>query len=108
MTSCNTEIELHKEYSMNFAQQNFSIKMFKLLSNANRLKIIDLIGKSDEVITVSKIAENLALEINNVSNHLVRLRENGILQAQQSGNEMHYQIKDYRAVEILNLAKKLS
>ena len=93
---------------MNFAQQNFSVKMFKLLSNANRLRIIDLISKADGGLIVTKIAEELALEITNVSNHLVRLRENGILQAKQSGNEMHYQIKDQRAVEILNLTKKLS
>lgn len=94
---------------MNFAQQNFSVRMFKLLANANRLKIIDLISKSGgDGLTVSKTAETLALEFNNTSNHLVRLRENGILQAKQSGNEMYYQIKDQRAVEILNITKKLA
>jgi DNA-binding transcriptional ArsR family regulator len=93
---------------MNFAQQNFSVKIFKLLSNANRLKIIDLLSKNSDGMTVNKIAELTELEFNNTSNHLVRLRENGILQAKQSGNEMYYQIKDQRAVEIMNLAKKVT
>lgn len=93
---------------MNYTQQNFSVKTFKLLSNANRLKILDLISNKKDGAIVTEIAKNLELEINNVSNHLVRLRENGILRAKQNGNEMIYTIKDTRAIEIINLAKKLA
>jgi DNA-binding transcriptional ArsR family regulator len=93
---------------MNFAQQNYLIKTFKLLSNANRVRIISLLAEKKDGLLVNQISEMLSLEQNTTSNHLLRLRENGILQAKQNGTNMTYKIKDLRVVEILNLTKKLA
>ena len=93
---------------MNYQEQNFAVKIFKLLSNANRLRIIDLLRSGSQELTATMIAEKLDLEITNVSNHLVRLRENNILAARQDGVSMFYKIKNTKVMQLIDLAKKLS
>ena len=93
---------------MNYREQNFSVKLYKLMSNANRLKIINLLSRSPQGLKVTDIAEELNLEMSNVSNHLLRLRENRVLKAKQTGNHMYYSIRDDRYVAVMNVTKKLS
>jgi DNA-binding transcriptional ArsR family regulator len=93
---------------MNYNQQNYIVKMSKLLANANRVRIIDLVSQKNGAITVSQISNTLNLEINLVSNQLVKLRENSILKAKQSGTTMLYEIKDERIIEILKLFQKIA
>ena len=92
---------------MNFNQQNYVVRTCKLLANANRARIIDTLSTSAD-LTVSALAEKLDMEVNLVSNQLIKLRENGILKARQSGVNMFYEIKDSRVVEILHLLKSLA
>ena len=93
---------------MQFHEQNYALKTFKLLSNANRLKIIDLLaGASSGQLTVNTIAKQISLEVNTVSNHLAKLRDNGIVRAMQDGTRMYYGIKDVRILEFIALAQKL-
>ena len=112
MISCDAEIDnkIHIKMgsNMNYQQHNFAVKAFKLLSNANRLKIINLLIQNKDGLVVNDISLNLKIASNNVSNHLLRLRENGILRAKQNGNFMSYSIRDNRFAEILELAKKLA
>ena len=43
---------------MNYAQQNYAVKMFKLLSNANRLRIIEFLSQDHlEPPTAGMIAD---------------------------------------------------
>ena len=92
---------------MNFNQQNYIVRVSKLLANANRARIIDELSTNQD-ISVSALAEKLGMEVNMVSNQLIKLRENQILKATQSGTNMFYRVKDERVVEILNLLKKLA
>ena len=93
---------------MKYEQQNYAVRIFKILSNANRLKIIDFLEQNAEPVMVNDIAEALELEPNNVSNHVVRLREGGILKAKQSGNIMLYSVRDKNILEFIKLAKKFA
>ena len=93
---------------MNYKQQNYSIKMFKLLSNHNRLKVLDYISENNGKSTVGQIAAKFDVEIKTLSGHLVKLKDNGLIKARQDNTNIYYSIKDERIIELINLAKKLA
>ena len=95
---------------MKHEQQNYIVKMSKLLANANRVLIVNLVASQSrhEKLTVTEIAEKTGLEVNLVSNQLVKLRENNILKASQSGTNMFYEVKDRRITQIVDQMKKLA
>ena len=90
---------------MKHHQENYALKIFKNLANANRIKIIKLLATKKN-ITVNQICDELGLEQGKVSNHLAKMRSDGILTAKQDGWNMYYSIKDENSVKILSLLIK--
>ena len=85
---------------------NYMVKLFKILANQNRLKILEILSKNTETpITVSALAELLPISQATLSNHLTRMRENGIIKAKQSGQCMYYSIKDQNALKFANMVE---
>lgn len=77
----------------NFTKHNHQVKIFKMLGNSNRLRIIEIIVKNKEM-SVTQIAKELKLEQSLVSQHLINLRKNDIIRAEQRKLNMYYSIKD--------------
>lgn len=78
---------------MDYATQNYMVKLFKMLSNSKRLQILNLLSKG-KPLCVGDIADSLQMEQSTLSNHLTRMRENKIISAEQQGMHMLYSLRD--------------
>jgi ArsR family transcriptional regulator len=89
----------------NYSKQNNAIRVFKVLANANRLKIIKfLIEKESNSATVTEIINSTRISESNLSNHLKLMRISKILSARQNGSFMHYSIKEPMIIDIVSRA----
>ena len=74
-------------------------RLFKLLNDPNRLRIILAIGKGGK--TVSEIMQETNLPQTLVSFHLRPLRESGMLAAERRGSFVYYRITEPRLIDLL-------
>jgi DNA-binding transcriptional ArsR family regulator len=74
-------------------------RLFKLLSDANRLRIIFAIGKEKK--SVSEIIEATSLSQTLVSFHLRPLRESGLLSTERRGPFVYYSVSDPVLMDLL-------
>ena len=74
-------------------------RLFKLLNDPNRLRIILTIGKSSK--TVSEIMQETNLPQTLVSFHLRPLRESGMLSAERRGPFVYYRVTEPRLIDLL-------
>lgn len=90
---------------MNMATQNYLVRLFKMLSNARRLEILDLLLKSPKPLCVSDMLDQLKMEQSTLSSQLTRLRENKVIKARQNGLHMYYTINDPNVETLLKQFK---
>ena len=69
-----------------------SVEYYKALSNPKRLAIVKLIKDSEK--TVGDIAKRLQLRQANVSQHLMLLRQAGIIEMRRNGKNVYYHLKN--------------
>jgi DNA-binding transcriptional ArsR family regulator len=74
-------------------------KLFKLLSDANRLRIIFALGKDRK--SVSEIMNETSLPQTLVSFHLRPLRESGLVSAERQGPFIFYRVSDAVLIDLL-------
>jgi DNA-binding HxlR family transcriptional regulator len=67
-------------------------EFFKTLGDENRLKIINLLNKQER--NVGEIAAVLEVREPTVSHHLSKLREMGLVNLRQAGNQRYYRLND--------------
>lgn len=74
-------------------------KLFGLLSEPNRLRIISLIGQDER--SVSEIIDKTGLTQPLVSFHLRMLRENGLVKTKRNGTFVYYMLSDPALYDLL-------
>lgn len=74
-------------------------KLFGLLRDLNRLRILFTIGKENK--TVSEIMSETSLPQTLVSFHLRPLRENGILTTERKGAFVYYSVSEPALLDLL-------
>ena len=79
---------------------------FQTLADANRLRIIKVIGQ--ERLSVSEIVEATGLSQPLVSHHLRVMREQGILETQRHGPFIYHRLKETRLLEALGLCAQIA
>ncbi len=77
----------------------------KNLADANRLLIIDVLGKGE--MPVGELAQQLDLTQSNVSKHLALMREHNIVEARRDGANIYYRLSDTRISEAIQLLKDI-
>lgn len=65
--------------------------VFKALSNANRLVIVNAVTDGERC--VADLTELLGLDMSTVSNHLTVLRNVGILRSERRGTQIFYSLR---------------
>lgn len=75
------------------------IKFFKALANEERIEIIKLLKKNDEMFA-QDIEKRFYLEQSTTSHHLNMLRRAGITKARKEGRKVFYSI-DYDSFKVL-------
>ena len=76
--------------------------IFKVLANDGRLKLIHALERAGE-LSVTELAETVAMTTQACSNQLQRLVDQGILAARRDGNHVHYRIVDPCVTGLLDL-----
>ena len=79
--------------------------LFKMLGDKNRLKILLLLDKYQE-LNVSSLAENLKMEQSAVSHQLRLLRSNHLVQSRRDGQMIYYTLDDKHVAHLLKITKE--
>jgi len=79
---------------------------FQALADANRLRIIKVIGK--ERCSVSEIVQATSLSQPLVSHHLRLMRDQGVLETQREGPFIYYRLTDGRLLDVLGLCAEIA
>ena len=68
-------------------------KLFKALSDRNRISLLVGLTQCGTPCSVSQIAECCPVDFSVVSRHLAILRDAGILEARKQGKEVYYSVR---------------
>ncbi|WP_343829282.1 metalloregulator ArsR/SmtB family transcription factor [Brevundimonas olei] len=78
-------------------------RLLKALSNENRLMILCQIGESERQVSDLKVG----LSQSALSQHLARLREDGLVSARRSGTAVFYRIADPAALKVIGILAEI-
>ena len=77
----------------------------KSLGNAHRLRILCLIMEEER--PVGDLAEGVGLAQSAVSQHLARMRAEGLIKARRDGQTIYYQVADKNVARMLKLLESM-
>ena len=100
---CPSSAELSNLSLLNEDQAVSLEKTFKILANANRLRILHTLVIEQEMC-VSDLAKILGLNTTAVSNQLQRMADLGIVAARREGLKIIYKILDPCTISVMNHA----
>jgi DNA-binding transcriptional ArsR family regulator len=80
--------------------------LMKALSNEHRLLILCHLV-SDEELTVGELVERVGLSQSALSQHLGRLRDEGLVSFRRDAQTLHYRVADPKASQVLALLRDL-
>ena len=81
-------------------------RMLRLLANEKRLLVLcHLVGAGE--MNVGTLAASVGLSQSALSQHLARLREDGLVATRRAAQTIYYRLADPRAAEILRLLRDL-
>jgi ArsR family transcriptional regulator len=95
---------LSKERTKEAYERNAQI--YKLMANAKRLEILDLLNDKGEMI-VTEIVNAMGVRKANVSQHLTILRHLKLVKVRRAGKNAFYTITDPRIVEPCKILNQL-
>lgn len=81
-------------------------RMLKLIGNERRLLILCALASSGE-LRVGELMGYVGLSQSALSQHLARLRADGLVAFRRQSQELHYRVSDPRAARLLNLLKQI-
>ncbi len=89
-------------------QKELSIKIAEILKNiANPVRLQCLCCLLDGKKNVSELLEKIDISQSALSQHLILLKDKGILKDEKVGKFIYYSITDEQTVEILGFLKKI-
>jgi DNA-binding transcriptional ArsR family regulator len=80
--------------------------LLKLLANENRLLILCRLAGAGEM-TVGSLAEAVGLSQSALSQHLAKLREQGLVATRRDAQTIHYRLADINTARVLGLLKDM-
>ena len=81
-------------------------RLLKLLANEKRLVILCFLATCGEM-PVGTLAEALNLSQSALSQHLAKLRRDGLVQFRRESQTLHYRLADPRAVRVLVVLREI-
>lgn len=87
-------------------QATDAARLLKLLGNESRLMIACLLITRGEM-GVGELVRELRLSQSALSQHLARMRKDGVVKFRRSSQNLYYSIGERNAVELIALLKKL-
>lgn len=90
---------------MPFQPSYFKADLFKILSNAVRIKILDTLRQGEK--SVNDMAQLLEIEDSSVSQQLAILRRYNLVKGRREGNYIFYSVNDSTIFKVLDAAKEV-
>ena len=87
-------------------QAGDAAQLLKLLGNEKRLLILCFLSVRGEM-TVGELVEVVKLSQSALSQHLARLRADGLVAFRRTSQTLHYRIADRRALQVLGVLKEI-
>jgi ArsR family transcriptional regulator, virulence genes transcriptional regulator len=76
-------------------------RMLKLFANEQRLRLLWHLAWADDELPVSALALNLRIGQSALSQHLAKLRRNGVIAARRVGHKIFYRITDTKTAALM-------
>jgi ArsR family transcriptional regulator, virulence genes transcriptional regulator len=87
-------------------QAGDAAQLLKLLGNEKRLLILCFLSVRGEM-TVGELVGVVKLSQSALSQHLARLRADGLVAFQRTSQTLHYRVADKRALQVLQVLKEI-
>jgi DNA-binding transcriptional ArsR family regulator len=87
-------------------QAGEAAQLLKLLGNEKRLLILCFLAVRGEM-TVGELVVVVKLSQSALSQHLARLREDGLVVFRRTSQTLHYRVADQRALRVLQVLKEI-
>ena len=87
-------------------QAGEAAQLLKLLGNEKRLLILCFLAAHGEM-TVGELVEVIKLSQSALSQHLARLRADGLVTFRRTSQTLHYSVADKRALRVLGVLKEI-
>lgn len=87
-------------------QAGEAAQLLKLLGNESRLLILCFLAVRGEM-TVGELVNVVKLSQSALSQHLARLREDGLVTYRRDSQTLHYRVIDQRALRVLQVLKDI-
>jgi DNA-binding transcriptional ArsR family regulator len=87
-------------------QAGEAAQLLKLLGNEKRLLILCFLAARGEM-TVGELVGVVKLSQSALSQHLARLREDGLVVFRRTSQTLHYRVSDKRALRVLQVLKEI-
>ena len=87
-------------------QDGEAAQLLKLLGNEKRLLILCFLAVRGEM-TVGELVGVVKLSQSALSQHLARLREDGLVVFRRTSQTLHYSVADKRALRVLQVLKEI-
>lgn len=81
-------------------------EFLKLMANEHRLLILCHLATSGEM-SVGNLADAVGLSQSALSQHLARLRDDGLVAYRREAQTLHYRVTDRRTVRLLKTLKQI-
>jgi DNA-binding transcriptional ArsR family regulator len=80
-------------------------RLLRLLGNENRLLLCHLVAEGE--MTVGALAEAIGLSQPALSQHLARMREDGLVETRKAAQTVFYRLADPKAARLLGVLRDL-
>ena len=87
-------------------QASDAAQLLKLLGNEKRLLILCFLAARGEM-TVGELVDVVKLSQSALSQHLGRLRADGLVAFRRTSQTLHYRVADKRALQVLQVLKEI-
>lgn len=88
------------------AKAGEAARLLRLLANENRLLMLCFLAANREM-TVGALAQAVGLSQSALSQHLARLRQDGLVGFRRESQTLYYRVADPRALRVLEVLKDL-
>ena len=83
------------------AKADEAARMLRLLANPHRLQVLCLLVEGE--MSVGAVQQQVALSQSALSQHLARLREEGLVETRREGTSIFYRIADPAVLQIMQV-----
>jgi DNA-binding transcriptional ArsR family regulator len=87
-------------------QASDAAQLLKLLGNEKRLLVLCFLAARGEM-TVGELVDVVKLSQSALSQHLGRLRADGLVAFRRTSQTLHYRVADKRALQVLQVLKEI-